>query len=636
MEKNYEQSNSIQHIQPFGAPAEVRFMFSIAGTLIGLISSPGKAAVSILGEVVDKLWPKDNTIEPNVTWKEMMEYTSELVDQRLEAYTIEKADAQLNGLKAVLNDYYKALEDLKGPRKVLGFSSPVTALSQSTLISAINGVHQSFVQTITAAFAINSYKTPLLPAYAHAANLHLLFLRHVLIDGIELGLDFEDFSRYANALSTKTTEYIEYCTNTYKDGLSSQKERGWTYFNEYRRDMTLAVLDIISLFPNYDPKNYNPIYGESGDNIKSFDIDLYSKPIKTELTREIYSDVINDDVSGVINDNHDVNEKNFIRPPHLFTWLEELKLVTTRDFSNAGFTFLSGNQNKYSFTPRSARSLYSGEFFGQGTDYPNAAESFVDLNNSYIYNLSTESYKWVYPWYDPVCITKINFSITDGNSSKNLVYGGNVSKEVNKNEFNFLNKEGSGPSTFNNYSHVLSHMQSFDAFNGDRKRKGYIFAFTHSSVDSENVIATDKITQIPAVKAFETINANVVSGPSYTGGDIIELYNKSQSSDSYIRIKFVPEINKKYRVRLHYASTGNTTVKLLDASFTSVKHVSLDKTIESKSDLDKYGVFKYIDTDYIATSNYSYHNIMFISKLGTYTLDNAFVYINKIELIPID
>lgn len=622
MEKNYEQNNSTQTIQPFGAPAEVRFMFSIAGTLIGLISSPGKAAVSILGEVVDKLWP-DSPSEPNVTWKEMMEYTSELIDQKLKDDTIKKAEGQLNGLKSLLDDYDQALENLLHARKVLGFSSPVTALSESTLKSLINGVHQSFVQTIPAAFAVNGYNTALLPAYANAANLHLLFLRHVLIDKNKLGLDSEDFKRYTNALSTKTTEYIEYCTNTYKDGLSSQKERGWTYFNKYRRDMTLAVLDIISLFPNYDPNNYNPIYGESGDNIKSFDIDLYSKPIKTELTREIYSDVINDDVSGVINDNHDVNEKNFIRPLHLFTWLEELKFVTTRDFSNAGFTFLSGHQNKYSFTPRSISTLYSGEFFGQGTDYPNATESFIDLNNSYIYALATESYKWVYPWYDPVCITKINFSVKDENSSKNLIYGGNVSKEVNKNEFNY-------------YSHTLSYMQSFDSIYSDRKRKGYIFGFTHSSVDSENVIATDKITQIPAVKAFETINANVVSGPSYTGGDIIELYNKSQSSDSYIRIKFVPEINKKYRVRLHYASTGNTTVKLLDASFTSVKHVSLDKTIESKSDLDKYGVFKYIDTDYIATSNYSYHNIMFISKLGTYTLDNAFVYINKIELIPID
>lgn len=634
MEKNYEQSNSIQPIQPFGAPAGVNVMFSIGGTIIGLISGPGSAAVSILGTVVDMLWP-DNPTEPNVTWKEMMNYTSELIDQKLKDDTIIKAEGQLNGLKSLLDDYDQALENLLHARKVLGFSSPVTTLSESTLKSLINGVHQSFVQTIPAAFAINGYNTALLPAYANAANLHLLFLRHVLIDKEKLGLDSEDFKRYTNSLSTKTTEYINYCTSTYKNGLSSQKERGWTYFNKYRRDMTLAVLDIISLFPNYDPKNYNPTYDISGKNIESFDFYLYSKPIKTEITREIYSDVINDDVYGVMNVDHDINEKNFIRPPHLFTWLEQLKLVTTRDFSNAGFTFLSGHQNKYSFTPRNISSLYSGEFFGQGTDYPNATESFIDLNNnSSIYNLSAESYKWIYPWYDPVCITKINFSITDQNSSKNLIYGGNVSKEVNKNEFNFSNKEGSGPSTFNNYSHVLSYMQSFDAFNGDRKRKGYIFAFTHSSVDPENIIDTDKITQIPAVKASEiALGAIVFKGPHHLGGDIIELPRRYSQSGPSVTIRFKAELGKKYRIRLHYASIGTPLLCMFD-NRSNEKTISLNQTIDNSSNLDKYDSFKCMDTDFIVTGSAPYYSWINLQNYNNATSPNS-LYINKVEFIPI-
>ncbi|HDR5354463.1 TPA: hypothetical protein QCS32_006304, partial [Bacillus thuringiensis] len=59
------------------------------------------------------------------------------------------------------------------------------------------------------------------------------------------------------------------------------------------------------------------------------------------------------------------------------------------------------------------------------------------------------------------------------------------------------------------------------------------FAWTHLSVDPDNTIAANKITQIPAVKAYYA-DANIRKGPGNTGGDLVEI-TKNSSDNTHLQ-----------------------------------------------------------------------------------------------------
>ncbi|MGI6836315.1 insecticidal delta-endotoxin Cry8Ea1 family protein, partial [Bacillus paralicheniformis] len=82
----------------------------------------------------------------------------------------------------------------------------------------------------------------------------------------------------------------------------------WNLYNNFRRDMTIMVLDIVSSWPTYDPIQY-PIGG-----------------IQSELTRALYtpirgttyrSDSAQNTISAI--------ENRMIQKPHLFTWLNRIE-----------------------------------------------------------------------------------------------------------------------------------------------------------------------------------------------------------------------------------------------------------------------------------------------------------------------
>ncbi|GAA0696435.1 hypothetical protein GCM10008904_00430 [Paraclostridium ghonii] len=622
MEQNYEQSNSTQTIQPFSAPSGVSTTISITATLLGMISGPAGGTLSIFGTIVNLLWPTSPGNQ-NVTWNDMMNYTAELVNQKLSEYAVQSAESELNGLKSSIETYRDAVKIFTKNVEVYGYSNPITAQSQATLISIISGVHQQFVNRITAAFTTNGYKTALLPGYASVATLHLLYLREIVIDHKKLGLDDQDFKYYTNQLYKKVKEYSDYCINTYNDGLNSQKQRGWSYFNKYRREMTLLVLDLIALFSNYDPNNYNPIYDQNKD-IETFDVNLYSMETKTELTREIYSDVLNNDIKNIISTDHNTNENRFIPKPNLFEWLQEIKCVRRnyRNSNNNLYQFLSGHQLRTCYTPRGFQSFW-GQFFGEDTSYPGTTVSYINMQPQSCKSINIESYHvlginplppgWAQDLaLDKVNITKMKFELTIGA----LSFGGDVSYTIRRN-------------TVSNENNILSYMASYSQ---NETSHGYIFGFTHNSVDHDNVIAADKITQIPAVKGCELYRSNVVKGPCYTGGDIVDLYNPYEYQpnwdgvikESRVKIDVKMQKSKRYKVRLYYASTSNTRLKLNDTVFT------LDKTIDSYSDLANYGKLKHVDIGYVTGSNSTYSTIV----LNKYEQDSTHVYLSKVEFIP--
>ncbi|MGQ7074172.1 delta endotoxin C-terminal domain-containing protein, partial [Escherichia sp. SP-MK2] len=76
-------------------------------------------------------------------------------------------------------------------------------------------------------------------------------------------------------------------------------------------------------------------------------------------------------------------------------------------------------------------------------------------------------------------------------------------------------------------------------------------AWTHPSVDNQNMLTSNAITQIPAVMAHVLEgDANVVKGSGNTGGDLVRL---GPNSKMLLKIT-LPLVNKEYRVRIRCAN----------------------------------------------------------------------------------
>lgn len=107
-----------------------------------------------------------------------------------------------------------------------------------------------------------------------------------------------------------------------------------------------------------------------------------------------------------------------------------------------------------------------------------------------------------------------------------------------------------------NYSHILSFMKAFNSSNVPRSIV-YSFAWTHRSVDDRNRIYLDKITILPAVKAYVLgANSRVIAGPDHTRGDIVNLKDRMELQCLAFTCR------KSYYIRLRYAANGLVPVAL--------------------------------------------------------------------------
>ncbi|WP_252198956.1 insecticidal delta-endotoxin Cry8Ea1 family protein [Bacillus mycoides] len=574
--------------------------FKVLGATIARVLGLIPAVGPLLSSLVSIFWPTLQT--PNTIWQDMMKYVADLIRQELTTYTINQATRNLTGLYESLNIYNRALAAWKINKNHFASAELVRGY--------INDLHIRFGADIQADFTLKGYETILLPSYASAANLHLLLLRDISVYGKELGYSQQDLDFYYGEQKHYTERYSNHCVNKYNAGLNLEKQKGWSSFNRYRRDMTLLVLDLVALFPLYDLR----IYPSKDDNIN----------VKSELTREIYSDVINAHVYLVLNEDMAYfaqAEALYTRQPHLFTWLRGFRFVTN---SISSWTFLSGSQNKYSYTNNN--SIFNGPFYGQDTEYGGTSSNMDIAEGSYIYQLWTKNYEYIYPWLDPVNITKINFSVTDNNFSKEVTYGGErINIPTVRTDFDFLiKKDGTGLATHNNYSHILSSILTNGSTAGQKKH-GYSFAFTHSSVDQKNSLSFDKITQIPAVKSSDWLfYGNLLKGPGHTGGDLVFLDNGNNFN---VRVNFPVQ---SYRVRIRYAADGNGEMAIsVDGTLYTPFNVERTFSNNNYNDL-KFEDFKVIDTPLIYNASYEGAKSIFL-----YNNSNKRVIIDKIEFIPI-
>nr|BAD35163.1 cancer cell-killing Cry protein [Bacillus thuringiensis] len=611
---------------------------NIASYLLSVPFPPAGVAAGILGALLGLLWPTNT----QAVWEAFMNTVEALINQKLDEYARSKAISELNGLKNVLELYQDAADDWN--------ENPGDLRNKNRVLTEFRNVNGHFENSMPS-FAVRNFEVNLLPVYAEAANLHLLLLRDAVKFGegwgmsTDPGAERDDMYR---RLRSRTEIYTDHCVNTYNQGLQQAKSlqanvsdysrypwtqynqsggfsyreakgeyRGtenWNLYNAFRRDMTILVLDIIAQFPTYDPG-------------------LYSRPVKSELTREVYTDIRGTTWRSDANLNTiDAIENRMVgsRQLQLFTWLTEMKFYIRNTGSITSYThgdLMVGLEKKIRKTNDNDQWL---PLEGQNTSYTRIDRPGIELGKNYWYYARTQQ------WFETRLLQLwVNTDVLSLNA-------GTVGNEFWARDVpDYRNIYAR--STRNHFieNHRLSWIK-FEpvrdncpfAWPGYKQLSALLFGWTHNSVDPFNTIASDRITQIPAVKGYLVDNgATVVRGPGNTGGDLVRLpaYNQQWTQ---LRVKVRPSTTARtrgYNVRIRYASEGNANLfvgKYVDTAnrFYETGNYAVNQTFSGSM---TYNSFKYLDAIGFAANEEEFRIELRCNSGGP-------IYIDKIEFIPVN
>nr|ACU57499.1 pesticidal crystal protein [Bacillus thuringiensis] len=482
-------------------------LFSAAASLTGLISLPTFGAISagaaIAAALTSILFPSQG---PDV-FNELMGATENLLKREIETYVRGRAASELLALEDQ-RAYFKSAFDYWRLH-------PTDGNAIATVAARFHTVNGAFV-TAMRLFRPAGYEALLLPVYAQAARLHLLHLRDGVLFANEWGLAKPDpGDLHDQEFNAKAAEYADYCELTYNTELNRIKTtsgKTWFDYNQYRRLMTFAVLDVVAKFSILNPR-------------------IYSLALQGEiLTRKIYTDPVNFSPGSSIAD----DENRYTVPPSHVRQLVNSRLFTNvASVQNAGFI---GNQNRYKNIGVS--DLVDGPIIGQSVF--EKVDADIPTNVS-VFEVGVNGIQNDYPRNIGLKKTPSNaFTNNYAGSTNNLGPFTTVS----------LPPKDDKPLDHTNFSHRLSDI----ILPGN---KGSSFAWTHVDVDpTGNYLSTTKINLIPATKASKLpLSFQLRKGPGFIGGDLVRLGNgvgisykfNFQSSDS----------SANFRIRIRYAGAGS-------------------------------------------------------------------------------
>ncbi|WP_458109693.1 insecticidal delta-endotoxin Cry8Ea1 family protein [Bacillus zhangzhouensis] len=516
----------------------------IAGPL-GVIG----AIVISFGTLLPILFP-DGEQDTSI-WNGFMQNTEELLKDQIANTVKETALANLKGLNQVLSSYQAALDYwIKLKKQQFPDQSELRQAAQTVKIR-FEIAHNNFVRSMPS-FQMESYRVLLLSTYAQAANLHLNLLQQgvqfadqwnkdQILPNAQREKESGTSSGYYDLLSENIPKYSAYCTETYQEGLNIIKETiddyykqpSWNQYNSYRTYMTLTILDVIALFPNYDTKKY-------------------PMSVESELTREIYQTLNLEGLSTYKFEPLEVLENNLTRKPDLFTWLSGIYLYENNISNPNGF--FNGHFNQYYYTNFSL-SPHTSPVFGNVND-TDIMKNIKISPKFYIYMLYVTSLDYRGSTTYNNSISKIMFFVSDNTLpfEKELIAGsGVINQPINQNLFGLPPLRPAPTPNYDNYSSFLTFFKSFSY--PEYYEKIYSFAWSHYSVNQKNNIYRDKISQIPAVKAcLLGLESRVIQGPGHTGGNLINL-----TGGDFFTIKChnASSTEQSYFIRLRYASNGD-------------------------------------------------------------------------------
>ncbi|MDR4293909.1 insecticidal delta-endotoxin Cry8Ea1 family protein [Bacillus cereus] len=149
-----------------------------------------------------------------------------------------------------LNQYQKSGDFNKEPRGA---------------IDSINSLNNTFVNRMPQFSSSHTdWKVELLPLYAQAANLHLVFLRDVVKNATDWGLTPSQIQTYKNRLKEKVIEYSNYCLKIYGEAFDKLESDTFQNRLDFRNFMVFNVLDYVS---SWSMLRYEGILVNSSANI---------------------------------------------------------------------------------------------------------------------------------------------------------------------------------------------------------------------------------------------------------------------------------------------------------------------------------------------------------------------------------
>ncbi|EJR93120.1 insecticidal delta-endotoxin Cry8Ea1 family protein [Bacillus mycoides] len=396
----------------------------------------------------------------------------------------------------------------------------------------------------------------------------------------------------------------------------------WNLYNDFRRDMTIMVLDIVSVWPMYDPKQY-------------------PMGIKSELTRTLYTPIRGTTYRSDGNQNTiNVIENRMIQPPGLFTWLDRFSFqqinIPGGWVWTAGDLLTGGSQyRKYTLG-----NSFEKQFGQTGTlpirtvDLPpnspitkvitrqwfEPREIALYKGNTHIFTLGT--IKEQYPFFTETCSGYPKTCIYDPARRENQ-----VPKAVDPNNPNAPMSQWKDSHRLSYFKYEPIRSDSPFGYQAEGQIGAVAFGWTHMLVNPNNTIATDQITLIPAVKAYST-EGIVIKGPGSTGGDLVQL-----SVPNILDLKVtIPASNiLGYRIRIRYASNLPTRIGVsFQAEFETTEAAYNLPATYSGGNLT-YNTFGYQNTLFFSQQTDAQEAFLQIQNV-----QGGNLIIDKVEFIPIE
>nr|QEI22888.1 Cry2A protein [Bacillus thuringiensis] len=216
------------------------FLLKKVGSLIGK---------RILSELWGIIFPSGST---NLM-QDILRETEQFLNQRLNTDTLARVNAELIGLQANIREFNQQVDNFLNPTQ-----NPVPL----SITSSVNTMQQLFLNRLPQ-FQIQGYQLLLLPLFAQAANMHLSFIRDVILNADEWGISAATLRTYRDYLRNYTRDYSNYCINTYQTAFRELNTRLHDML-EFRTYMFLNVFEYVSIWSLF---KYQSLMVSSGANL---------------------------------------------------------------------------------------------------------------------------------------------------------------------------------------------------------------------------------------------------------------------------------------------------------------------------------------------------------------------------------
>lgn len=526
-------------------------------------------------------------------WDRFIREMEELINQRLEQTERNRAIANLQGISNVYKAYVEALGDWDRNKESIQAQERVRAR-----FVAIDSTLRRDIPT----FSIHGFELTTLSVYAQAANLHLSVLRDAVTFGKGWNLSENNINDYNRTLVENISRYTDHCVHWANEGKRQMIVRNRINpMVKFKREITLSVLDLVALYSLYD-------------------INIYPVEIKTQLSREVYTDLGYESGGSVPLS----NPRILFREPHLAEFLEELTIYTGRMrvatiYRGSGW---SGH------TIRFRRS-------GQNSTHTHSLQGFA---SNHIPPVTIFGYMRPLGWGSSP-INRFLFDIVQwsgggptGAQISDGLFVNTVSFEQRyRNPMRRIDTNHQLP----NGTHRLCHAQRVILRDnpgampsGPRELEVPLLGWTHRSLTHNNFISSNVITQIPIAKMNQlNSGASMIEDPGFCGGDIVRI-NRNGSVGSFT-INNNSNSAIRYRVRIRYASSSPVRFDINLGG--NVNQRNFEATMNRDANLT-YSSFK--------TASYSTPYNM---REGEQTLQlfvqdlpsGHSVHIDKVEIVPV-